>query len=284
MRRIALLLLVVAACRGSKPAPGGPPPADAPVRLDAREADATVAIDPLAAVDRAAVWMAGFPPEQLRFDAAIGLSALVRKADSEPARRALAAARAVADRDTDSPLRRAYDDTAPPPPAATWTAPGTGTGGEQVNVNRVIAEALGCDAHPVRASTLAYIGGPMRDVGGYQTAHGLWALVIARDRGCLDAARFETLARPLIDELRAAQPSAPPRAVGGTDLYAERLLMLVMAGEHDVTIDAWATALLHAQDDDGGFGQLAPGDADYFRFHATIAAAWALAEWRTRAR
>src|SRR5687768_13150141 len=60
-----------------------------------------------AAVDRAAVWLASFPPDALRFDAAIGLAQVVRKADSEPARRAFAAARAVADRDHDSPLRRA---------------------------------------------------------------------------------------------------------------------------------------------------------------------------------
>lgn len=230
-----------------------------------------------AAIERAAAWLADFPADQLRFDAAIGLAALVRKADSPAIARAYAAARAVADRDLDSPLRRAVDDHArvEADAAIGWAAP---TDGRRVNVNRVVAEALHCADHGLRDQTLAYIGGPMRDGGGYHTAHGLWALAVARDRGCLDAARFAAVAAPLVLELRAAQPAAPDAAVLATDLYAERLLMLVLAGERGPAIDAWAAALVRAQRPDGSFGELAPGEEPYHRYHATLAAAWALAE------
>jgi len=251
-----LALVVLAACRSATTAPAPGP-----------------------AVDRAAVWLAAFPPDQLRFDAAIGLSQIVRKADSEPARRAYAAARARADRDDDSPLRRIFDDTARVPAGAInrWTVPGPGQ--PRANVNRPVAEALHCDEHGLRPEVLAYLGGPTRDGGGYETAHALWALVLARDHGCLDGAQFAAVAGPLVDELRAAQPATPPPAVLAVDLYAERLLMLVLAGERDAAIATWATALIRAQRADGSFGVLGPSDPPYFQFHATLASAWALAEW-----
>ena len=225
--------------------------------------------------------MAAFPEDKLRFDAAIGLHAIRAAHDSDAVRSAESRARAIADRDDDNPLRRAFDDTAHAPARATagWAIPGPGA---RVNVNRILGEALHCKDNGLRPETVAYATGAMRDGGGYQTTHALWALAIARDRGCL--ADFATIARPLIDELRAAEPPGPGPEALATDLFAERLLMLELAGEQGPPLDAWADALARAQAADGGFGQLAPDEDPYHRYHATLAATWALAIRRPDAR
>ena len=226
------------------------------------------------AIDRAAAWMATVPEDKLRFDAAIGLHAIRATHDSDAVRAAEARARAVADRDGDNPLRRAFDDTARASARATsgWAIP---TPGAHVNVNRVVGEALHCTENGLRPETVTYATGAMRDRGGYQTTHAVWALAIARDRGCLTD--FATIARPLIDELRAAEPASPGPEALATDLFAERLLMLELAGERDAALATWADALARAQAADGGFGQLAPGEDPYHRYHATLVATWALA-------
>ncbi len=283
---LALTLGLVAAaagCRGrdATPSATGDAAPSAPRAIDAA-GDTHAPGEPAAAtseavLDRAAAWLAAFPAEELRFDAAIGLAALRRHHDTGDVRRAEAAARAVADRDADNPLRRAFDPAhRAARSTASWEVPAAGA--PRANVNRVVAEALHCDVHGLRDATLDYLGGAMRDGGGYHTAHGLWALVFARDAGCLDAARFDAAAAPLRDELRAAQPAAPGPAVLEVDLFAERLLMLVLAGERGPAVDAWARALAAAQHADGGFGAPDPAAPRYHRYHATMAAAWALAE------
>jgi hypothetical protein len=232
------------------------------------------------AIARASAWLAAFPGDQLRYDAAIGTAAIRRHADGEAIRRADATARAVADRDADNPMRRMIDPAyrAPATSTAAWEVPAPG--GERVNVNRVVVEALHCADNGLREQTIAYATGPMRDDGGFHTTHAVWALAIARDAGCLDGARFEALVRPLLDELRAAQPAAPGAAVRDVDLFAERVLMLRLAGDRDAAIDGWARALAAAQTSDGGFGTPADGENPYFRYHATLAATWALVEWQ----
>jgi hypothetical protein len=267
MRRALLVTAALLGCSSERRAAPPPPAPDAaPARPSARQV-----------VERAAAWLAGFPEDELRFDAAVGLAAIRRRIDSDALRAADARARAAADRDPDNPLRRAFDPGYRTAAAsvAGWEAPGPGA--ERANPNRVVAEALHCDEHGLRPETLAYATGAMRDKGGYHTTHALWALVIARDRGCIDAAAL----RPLVDELRAAQPAAPEPAVLAVDLYAERLLMLLLAGEHDAETEAWARALADAQAPDGGFGEPGPDDPPYFRYHATMMAAWALAETLT---
>lgn len=228
-----------------------------------------------AAIDRAATWLAAFPPDHLRFDAAIGLAAIRARTDSDALRAAYTRAREVSDRDTDNPLRRGFDDTARVAPAVStgWALPRPGE--RRANVNRVVAEAMHCKENGIRPETLAYIAGPMRDEGGYQTTHALWALAIARDHGCLTD--FEARARPLVAELREHQPAAPETAVSAMDLYAERLLMIELAGDHGPDLDGWRRNLLDAQAPDGGFGALAPDQDPYLRYHATLVAAWALA-------
>ncbi len=227
------------------------------------------------AIARAASWLAAFPTDQLRFDAAIGLAAIRAHVESEALRTVYARAREVADRDHDNPMRRAYDETVrvAKTVSAAWPVPTPGD--KRVNVNRVIVEALHCRENGLRPETLAYITGPMRDDGGYHTTHAMWALAIARDRGCLPD--FAKRAAPLVAELRAHQPAAPDRTVPAIDLFAERLLMLELAGEHGADIDAWRQRLIETQTEDGGFGVSAEGEPPYFRCHATLAATWALA-------
>jgi hypothetical protein len=230
------------------------------------------------AIARAGAFLAAFPPEQLRYDAAVALTFVRALSDDESLRLADRRAREWADRDPDNPLRRAWDATARLPASATaeWAAPAPGS---RVNVNRVLIEALYCAENGLRSSTLDYIAGPMRDRGGYQTAHGLWALVLARDRGCLDAAAFGAAAAPLIAELRAAQPAKPGPATLDVDLFGERILMLLLAGQRDPQLDQWLMALVAGQQADGGFGAATQGEDPYYRYHATLVAVWSLAEW-----
>ncbi|MCB9572472.1 MAG: hypothetical protein H6709_10330 [Kofleriaceae bacterium] len=233
-----------------------------------------------AAIDRAATWLAAFPPAQLRYDAAIMIAAIRRRYDDDALRAADAAARAVADRDDDNPLRRLFDAgyRAAASSARGWEVPAAGA--PRVNPNRVLAEAAHCAEHGLRPATLAYVTGPMRDDGGYQTTHAAWALLIAHDHGCLDDAALAAALTPLLDELRAAQPAAPGPAALDVDLFGERLLMLALAGVRDAAVDGWAASLLRAQRGDGSFGALAVDEDPYRRYHATAIACWALAAWR----
>jgi hypothetical protein len=215
--------------------------------------------------------MARFPPEKLRFDAAIGLAAILEHAHGPALRTAYNRTKEVADHDTDNPLRRAFDATnrADKSVTAGWEIPKPG---ERVNVNRIVAEALHCRENGIRPEALDYATGGMRDQGGYQTTHALWALTIARDNKCIPD--FAARAKALIDELRAAEPDKPGPAALDVDLFAERLLMLELAG--DPNTQAWARKLVAAQNADGSWGQLAAGEDPYHQFHATLVATWAL--------
>jgi hypothetical protein len=224
---------------------------------------------------RASTFLAAFPPEQLRFDAAIGLASIRERTDSEALQRAYRNARTVADRDADNPMRRIWDKSArhSVESVSRWQVPAAGT---RVNPNRVVEEALFCPENGLRPETLAYIAGPMRDEGGYHSAHGLWALAIARDQGCLDGPTFASAATPLIAEIRKNQPDQPGPATLDVDLFGERILMLLLAGDQDPRIDRWIAALISRQQSDGGWGTEAPGQDRYYRYHATLVAAWAL--------
>ncbi|MBL8957012.1 MAG: hypothetical protein JNK82_39935 [Myxococcaceae bacterium] len=76
-------------------------------------------------------------------------------------------------------------------------------------------------------------------------------------------------------ELKKAQPVDIGPASLDVDLYAERLLFLLLAGERDTTLSQWAKKLIARQNADGSWG--APGERPYEQFHATMVAAWALA-------
>ena len=230
------------------------------------------------AMQKASAWMSRFPDGELQFDAAIMLSQIETKVDGDALRRASKLARALADRDADHPHRRFYDPSfrSPRKDTASWVAPSAG--GARVSPNFVLSEALHCAENGWRAETNAYVCGPMRDAGGYHTVHGLWALLIARENGCLQG--VPDCSRSLIDELLAAQPERlEPKKSLDVDLYAERLLMLQKSGIAGSPIDAGVTVLLANQDADGSFGVRIADEPPYFRFHTTAIATWALAEW-----
>jgi hypothetical protein len=229
--------------------------------------------------------MARFPPGELRFDAAVMLSGIRTSVDGTSLRGAFETARLRADVDHDHPHRRLWDPgfRSPPKDTAAWAAPAAGA--TRVNPNLVISEALHCAENGWRDATTAYVCGPMRDQGGYHTTHGLWALVIARERRCVDADGTAACLAALQAEIVAAQPEPlrPERSLD-VDLYAERLLTLVLSGAKDAVVERSVDGLLEAQDADGSFGVRVPGEQPYHRFHATGIATWALAEWQRRAR
>ncbi|MFT3839849.1 MAG: hypothetical protein QM723_22875 [Myxococcaceae bacterium] len=269
MKRFAAAALLLAACHSCQhqgtPGDSVHEPVKPKRALDEKKVRAAIA--------HAAKWMAQFPPADLRFDAAIGLTA-IRARQSDPALdESLKHAREVADKDGDNPLRPLFDADAGSTPSV-WEVPDAG----RVNVNRVLAEAVGCASNGIRPAVLDYASGPMRDQGGFQTTHALWALSLARDRGCLPRAEFNRRAGPLVAELRSAHSNVPGPTVQDLDLYAERALMLELAGVHDDQVTLWLEKLLDAQAKDGAWGPAGGNDPPYYRFHSTMAASWALAE------
>ncbi|MBL8953081.1 MAG: hypothetical protein JNK82_20050, partial [Myxococcaceae bacterium] len=186
-----------------------------------------------APADRAAEWLAKFPTEQLKFDAAVGTGELARLRPSPASKLAYERARGVADKDTDHPQRRFWlTDYSVAKSAVTKWQPTD----PKVNLNRPIDEALWCDVHGLRPETVTYASGPMRDGGGYRSTHALWALIIARDRKCLEPKAFEKATADVRVELKKAQPVDIGPASLDVDLYAERLLFLLLAGERDTTL------------------------------------------------
>ncbi len=231
-------------------------------------------------LQRAARWLTTFPGDLLRFDAAIGLSQARRSVDSDLLRRAFEQARTYAERDRDHPHQRFWrpEFAAPAKDTSQWTVPGPG--GKRVNPNEVISEALYCRENGWRPETLRYVCGAMRDRGGYQTAHALWALVIVRGNGCLSAEQLARCMTALEKELARAQPATlKPLKTLDIDIYAERLLMLTLSGYGDGPVDDWAATLMKAQGSDGSWGVETPGEPRYFRYHTTNAAVWALSQW-----
>jgi hypothetical protein len=92
---------------------------------------------------------------------------------------------AVADADADHPHRRFWlsDFRSPAGETSQWqVSPDV----ERAEPDLVLSEALHCTENGWRSQTTAYVCGPMRDAGGYQSTRALWAVTIARDRGCLD--------------------------------------------------------------------------------------------------
>src|SRR5262249_39077581 len=153
-----------------------------------------------------------------------------RTVDGDALRRAFAVARPVGDHDDDNPLRRFWvpDFVSPRAHTAEWRVPAAGE--PRANTNRVVAEALHCARNGWRPETTAYVCGPMRDAGGYQTAHALWALVLARQNGCLADEGTRSCIRALADELADAQPATlDPRTTWDVDLYAERTMVVACA-------------------------------------------------------
>jgi hypothetical protein len=281
-----LLAIVIAARAGDELAlavAAGPPPWPIELAPDL-PAGTTRRARAERAVSRAAEWMAAFPAAELRFDAAVILAGIRRTVDGDALRRAFAAARPVADHDGDNPQRRFWiaGFESPRQHTAAWRVPAAGEA--RANTNRPVAEALHCARNGWRPETTAYVCGPMRDGGGYHTAHGLWALALARENGCVTDAASRSCVGALAEELIAAQPATlAPATTLDMDLYAERVMVLAYAGTAVPRLDDWIDALLERQAADGSWGVPARDEPPYHRYHATGVSAWALAEWMRRA-
>jgi len=289
----ACCLIVIAAC-DREPADQGPVTVSTVLRRGV-EVQWPVAIGPVVAAEqackegyclpgdalaltfgRAARWIVQFSDEP-RPDAAIGLSQIQRLVDNDDLRRASDAARAVSDRSPDDPQRRLWlpDFRSAAEHTSRWTIPGAAG---RVDSSLVISEALHCSENGWRAETTAYVCGAMRDGGGGETARGLWALTIARANGCLGDPASDC-AGELQKELAKAQPAkleAP--AVLDIDLYAERMLMLLLSGYDNAGLHAWGRSLVALQLADGSWGTIAD-EEPHRRYRATVVSTWALAEW-----
>jgi hypothetical protein len=208
--------------------------------------------------------MAQQPAGSMRFDSAVVLAQIRARHPSATVERAFERARAVADADADNPHRRLYDADAGTTREAVagWSADGV------TNPNPFVSEALWCDVFGLRPTTLRALES-LHDDGGYLSTHALWALELAQERGCLKG--FDAVSAPWRDELRRTEPNVPGATTRDLDLFAERLVMLRLAGEGG--LDAWTQALRGRQNADGSFGS--DGTAQQ-RFHATMMATWAL--------
>ncbi len=233
------------------------------------------------ALGKATEWLARFPEKELRHDAAVVLARIKKRFHHPALERAWERAFAMAARDEADPLGRLIGTRFIPEMKAVqgWIPPAAGE--PRINTNRPLIEALWCDRHPLRKETLAYITGRMRDSGGYHTTHALWALLLARENGCLTPEEFLQLAGPLRAELTRAQPKKLPSSAADVDLFAERLLFLVLSGPAP-RAGRWARMLLERQNPDGSFGRSEAGKPPYHCYHATVMSAWALAEWLSR--
>lgn len=230
------------------------------------------------ALQRAAAWMNRFDGD-LRFDAAVLLTLIREHVDGPDLRAAFAKARARADFDADHPHRRLWtpDFVSPAEHTRSWKVPGAAD--KRVNPNFVVSEALHCGSNGWRNETERYVCGPMRDDGGYQSTHALWALDIATRNRCT---RAEECVASLRREMRDRQPNPFfPAKTLDIDLFAERLALYVRTGPVDARVDDDIDRLLALQQPDGSWGITSDDDA-YYRYHATGAAAWALAEWATK--
>jgi len=279
VHRIALVL----GCLSALAAPGAEDPTQV-AAPGSRDRSRPVAPDVLAAsVQRATRWMGTRPISELRFDSAVMLSQIRRHLDAPGVDRELARARQVADRDHDHPHRVLWVPELIVPAEVTtgWTVPAGP--GRRAKPNDFLSEALHCARNGFRPETLTYLCGPVRDHGGYYTTHALWSVVLAREAGCISGVEVDRCVASMQEEILAAQPTAlaPERALD-TDLYAERLLTLVLSGYRGAEVGSFVRELLAQQRPDGSFAVPAGDEPASHAYHATGISAWALAAWHAR--
>lgn len=218
-------------------------------------------------VDRAIAWMSNWRGEP-DFDALVVTHAIAQRRPSPGANALRDRMAAAVDPDGGHPLRRLVDPAfrVPAGKVQSWQVTG------RVPFERVLAEAAHCADHGLRPSTAAWICGGMRDGGGYGSTHALWAIAIAAQSGCAPPICGQEVAAELV----AAQPVSPGPGLGDVDLFAERVLMRMLA---DVAVPpAEIDALRAAQREDGSFGDPSTDPRPVAALHATMVAAWALSE------
>lgn len=232
-------------------------------------------------VERALGWMSTVPTSELRFDAMIMLSQIQQRYDLPEVRAEVARAQPISDRDDDHPHRVLWvpELEVSAEVTAGWALPSDPQ--KRAKPNSVLSEAMHCGRNGFRAETVAHVCGVFRDDGGYYSTHALWALTHARALGCLDLQATAACVLSMQTELLAAQPKVlAPKCTLDTDIYAERLLTLVLSGYVGSETDAYAHQLLAQQAADGSFAKQCDGDPIYYGYHTTGVALWALSEWQ----
>jgi hypothetical protein len=106
---------------------------------------------------------------------------------------------------------------------------------------------------------------------------------MAYRNGCIADADYQPCAAELQQEMLAHQPALlAPKETLDIDLFAERLLMMVLTGYPGAIVNDWAEQLLQAQRADGSWAMPSDEEPRYYAYHATYATSWALAEWYRR--
>ena len=239
-------------------------------------------------------FLSSFSEDELGYDAAVGMHYINQTCAIDPADHAAkhwldlayknAMARAAMD--NDHPSQRLWNSS--------FTACASSSSSllsdlrtykissRRINPNRILLAALECAActhnRRMHAEAVEYLCSGMRDNGGYQTTHAMWALVIARDNRCDVSAKCM---RDIRDEILYFQRSQPPffSSTLDVDLFAERLLMLALAHHPNATeLQQWGAILASAQQPNGKFGVSSTplGENLYYSYHSTFVSTWAL--------
>lgn len=236
--------------------------------------------EPPAALVRAGEWMAAYAAtdQPLNLDAVLVLAQIRSLVDTPGLALAFERANARLDRDRGHPLRRLVDPDFHLPPELSRGWPVPAGPAPPVNPDRVLAEALYCDQNGLRPEAVGYLCKRMGDGGGYYSTHALWAALLAQLRGCFGRGWPNPCLEALRREVLAAQPLfLTPWSTLDVDLFAERLAMLQISGGLPPEAVDGVSQLLQQQNPDGSWGLAGLSEPPYFRFHATLVAAWLLA-------
>ena len=233
----------------------------------------------LTSLRRAIGVICAWPQDALRYDTALGLAAVARRVKLTGELAACTARiKSWALKDVDHPMatfidaRRAHRTNLERLAKRSIPKPGE----KRRDVNTIVWRAFHCDRLPFDDVAWAYATGHMRDGGGYYTTHALWALSFLRDKKCRDPGAVEAAILELRKELSEAQAkTAELSTTQDIDLFAEQLLMRLLAGAPREQLRPELTRLLKTQRDDGAFG--VEGESGPWVLHATTLGAWILA-------
>ena len=232
-------------------------------------------------VKKAAAWIYKQADENERFDSLIMLNYICRYSDEKNLIKACRIIEEKQKEDDDNPFRRIWDPEfrSPEEYINGWAVPEISE--NRVNVNRVMLELLYCSDYGIRNQTLNYIENIMLDGGGYHTTHGLWAIVLSAQNGCLSDEGFRRLADPYVEELYDIQPEKLNEISAEiVDLFAERTVMILMSVSINTEYSKpeqlrhYISVIAEAQNKDGCWGS--ESENPDLVFHSALLCVWAL--------
>ncbi len=252
---------------------------------DVREATVSATIAPQSnASERALDYLSRLPDEQFRVDTAVALFEASR-CDSLPGlTTAWERALKLANRDDDHPMHGLWDSAASFELSKVRQRAPLPVAGDQRSIfrgmDRVMAEAVACEARSLPAEVPAFIAEQLVDDGGYLTTHAIWTIQRLRVGSCIDEEQAARLLEPhqrrLLAALAAPRDASSPVTTLEADLLAEQIAMARAVGVTRDELTAPYQRLLDAQRPDGGFGTSQPQQNSRLEVHATAVAIWAL--------